>query len=56
MGSPSSLRVLQVGVGLAERGQRRAEGPLVGLDQSRARFLLRFRQIKVYSLFTKPVK
>ncbi len=37
---PSCLTIC---VGLAERGQRRAEGPLVGLDQSRAQFLCRSR-------------
>jgi hypothetical protein len=35
MGASLKPSCLTICVGLAERGQRRAEGPLVGLDQSR---------------------
>ena len=54
-GLPQAFR-LTIDVGLAERGQRRAEGPQVGLDQSRARVVLRFRQLEAYSLWAKGVK
>jgi len=43
MGASLKPSCLMICVGLAERGQRQAEGPLVGLDQSRARFLCRSR-------------
>src|SRR5271170_1287772 len=43
MGVSLKPSCLTIYVGLAERGQRRAEGPLVGLDQSRAQFLCRSR-------------
>src|SRR5271167_1632015 len=43
MGASLKPSCLIICVGLAERGQRRAEGPLVGLDQSQARFLCRSR-------------
>src|ERR1700722_4153288 len=41
MGASLKPSCLTICVGLAERGQRRAKGPLVELDQSRARFLCR---------------
>src|SRR5271156_6240319 len=41
MGASLKPSCLTICVGLAERGQRRAEAPLVRLDQSQARFLCR---------------